>query len=94
MYAHIYIYRYVYVLFTLYFFCYHIVTSKYVFILLYMMLYKHISYHKSQFCIFIRNKYLVSFVLDFLTLTKLKLKHLNWFPHFSGLFFCVVILGY
>lgn len=61
MYAHIYIYIQV---FTLYFiFCYHIVTSNYVyvFILLYMVLYKHISYHKIPFCISLRNKCLVSF---------------------------------
>lgn len=68
-----------YGLFTLYFFsCYHIVTSNYVFILLYMRLYeyiyKHISYvTKSHFCIFIQNKYLVSFVLDFLS--PLKVEH-------------------
>ncbi len=35
------------------------------FILLYMVLYKHISYHKIPFCISIRNKCLVSFSLEF-----------------------------
>lgn len=79
---------YIYGLFTLYFFCYHIVTGNYVFILLYMMLYKHISYHKIPFCIFIRNKYLVSFVLDFLSLTKFENVYIfHWFPHFLGYIF-------
>lgn len=67
MYAHIYIY--IYGLFTLYFiFYYHIVTTNYVFILLYMMLYKHISYHTIPFCISLRNKCLVSFLLEFYVL--------------------------